>query len=91
MQAMAIPLSPRGLALNLQRVGVESRLVDINDYYDVEQAAVFAQKGDLFVLISFPTYSPKIRSLADYLGDRGIAMACITDRYSSPVASRAYF
>lgn len=82
-------LVARGLALNLQRVGVESHLVDINDYYDVEQAAVFAQKGDLFVLISFPTYSPKIRSLADYLGDRGIAMACITDRYSSPVASRA--
>ena len=61
-------LIARSLALKLQRVGMESCLVDINNYYDVERAVVFAREGDLFVLISFPTYSPKVRSLAEYLG-----------------------
>lgn len=82
-------LIARSLALKLQRVGMESCLVDINNYYDVERAVVFAREGDLFVLISFPTYSPKVRSLAEYLGSAGIAMACITDRYSSPIAAHA--
>lgn len=82
-------LVARGLLRKLQRVGVETYLVDINHYYDVEQAAVFAREGDLFVLISFPAYSPKVRSLAEYLGNAGIATACITDRYSSPIAARA--
>lgn len=82
-------LVARSLVRKLQRVGVESCLVDINNYYDVEQAVVFSREGDLFVLISFPTYSPKVRSLAEYLGGAGIATACITDRYSSPIAARA--
>lgn len=79
----------RNLLLKLRQAGVESYLVDINDYYDVEQAVVLARGEDLFVLISFPSYSPKVRSLAEYLGSAGIRTACITDRYSSPVAARA--
>ena len=82
-------LVARNLLLKLRQAGVESYLVDINDYYDVEQAVVLARGEDLFVLISFPSYSPKVRSLAEYLGSAGIRTACITDRYSSPVAARA--
>ena len=82
-------LVAQSLLLKLQRLGVESYQLDINDYYDLERAALFAREDDLFVLVSFPSYSPKIRSLADCLGSMGIRMVCITDRYSSPIAANA--
>jgi len=77
----------RSLTAKLRRIGVETYLVDVNDYYDVEQAAVCAREDDLFVMISFPTYSPKVRALVEYLGGLGIKMVSITDRYSSPIAA----
>ncbi len=77
------------LTVRLQQVGVRAAMMDIRDLYATEQAAVHASKEDLFVIISFPYYAPQTRALVEYLGQAGIPMVCITDRYSAPIAAHA--
>lgn len=75
------------LMVRLQQIGMEAAMVDIEDFYATEQAAVHADKNDLFIMISFPYYAPQTRALVEYLGQAGIHMVSITDRYSSPIAA----
>lgn len=77
----------RYLVVRLQQVGIRAAEVDVQSLYEAEQVAVHADQDDLFIIISFPYYASQTRALVEYLGQAGIKMVCITDRYSSPVAA----
>ena len=79
----------RYLTSRLQQIGLDASMMEIEDFYSVEQTVVLAEEDDLFVVIAFPHYFYMTQALVDYLGKAGRRMVCITDRYSAPIAARA--
>lgn len=77
------------MTVRLQQIGIQAAMVDIYSPYATEQAAIHAGPEDLFIVISFPYYAPQTRALVEYLGQAGIKMVSITDRYSSPIAAHS--
>ena len=77
------------MTIRLQQIGIQASMVDIYNRYATEQAAIHTGANDLFIIISFPYYAPEVRALVEYLGQAGIKMVTITDRYSSPIAAHS--
>lgn len=73
----------------LKILNIDARTLEIDNIVMLGNDLARATKDDLFILISFPTYSPPVVNLARYLAMHHLNFIALTDSERSPVAQGA--
>lgn len=77
------------LVLRIEMLGLDVEKFKLNSYDRMSIQMLGVKPTDVFIIISFPTYSKKPIVLSEYLREKGNQIICITDKTTSPVAIRS--
>lgn len=77
------------LSSRLALIDIESDLVDVGDLLTTSMDLKKITRKDIFIIISFPEYSPNAIGLSKYLLKEDIPYISITDNNSAPIAKGA--